>query len=110
MTSPLTVFGTAALLCAQHLHPIVVAQRKNRQPRQTFLFQCREPPPSVPDFRCPLAFISSFQSAQLLQSGDGLKKISRTSTCPGWRRRLCAPMPPPRPCQRIPISKNRRCV
>ena len=29
---------------------------------------------------------------------------------PEWRRRLCAPMPPPRPGQRIPIYKDRRCV
>jgi hypothetical protein len=40
MTSPLTTFGPAALLCALHFHPIVVAQAKNRQPRQT-IFQFR---------------------------------------------------------------------
>jgi hypothetical protein len=38
LSSPVMVFGQAALLCALHLHSIVVAQGKNRQPRQTFLF------------------------------------------------------------------------
>ena len=93
------------------VHLIVVAERENRHQRRAFLFRSSSIPILLYDSFIPQWPMVLLQPCdKCAPQFDSVSETGAPRPAPGRRRRPCVPMPAPRPGQRLPVSKNRRCA